>query len=68
MTDLNFISLFCFQGARGFDGEPGPQGIPGAAVSSFSFTNKQITKDKQNNNKNQNSDFLKAVLLSPLLF
>lgn len=40
MTDFNFISLCCFflQGARGLDGEPGPQGLPGAPVSSFPFT------------------------------
>lgn len=35
MTNLNFF--FFFQGARGLDGEPGPQGIPGAPVS-FLFT------------------------------
>ena len=39
MTDLRFTSLSCFwQGARGFDGEPGPQGLPGAPVSSFPST------------------------------
>lgn len=39
MTELIFISLSCFlQGARGFDGEPGPRGIPGAFVSSFPLT------------------------------
>lgn len=39
MTNFHFISLSCLslQGARGLDGEPGPQGIPGAAVSSFPF-------------------------------
>lgn len=35
MTNLNFF--FFFQGARGLDGEPGPQGIPGAPVSFFFF-------------------------------
>jgi hypothetical protein len=35
----SFISLSCFlQGARGLDGEPGPQGLPGAPVSGFPFT------------------------------
>lgn len=39
MTERIFISLSCFlQGARGFDGEPGPRGIPGAFVSSFPLT------------------------------
>lgn len=39
ITDFNFISLSCFfQGARGLDGEPGPQGLPGAPVSDFPFT------------------------------
>ena len=39
MTDLIFSSMSCsLQGARGFDGEPGPRGIPGAPVSSFPFT------------------------------
>lgn len=39
MTELIFISSSGFlQGARGFDGEPGPRGIPGAFVSSSPLT------------------------------
>lgn len=39
MTDLSFFHCLVFlQGARGLDGEPGPQGLPGAPVSDFPST------------------------------
>lgn len=37
-SQFHFFVLFFLQGARGLDGEPGPQGLPGAPVSSFPFT------------------------------